>query len=158
MRFLQKYFRFAATGSLPGSCSITSKRRMVDCIRAAIVQSQRKSTRTASVVQGVLEHCWRSLLKRCNIKPYKVQLLQVLSEEDKVTRVAFCEDFIYWVGRSLVLPRHLLRYSWHAQWTHVNMKCFCTCLKLCYCCYCFVLLNIADCYHLNHSETLCIQV
>jgi hypothetical protein len=66
----------------------------MDQIRAALIQISKKSTRRASTefkIPGTT--VLRVLHKRLRFKPYNVQLLQSLSEEDKVRRVAFCENF-----------------------------------------------------------------
>jgi hypothetical protein len=67
----------------------------MDQIRAAFVQSPKKSTRKASTELGIPgTTVLRVLCKRLQFKPYRVQFLQSLSEEDKVRRVAFCENFM----------------------------------------------------------------
>lgn len=54
-------------------------------------------------------------------------------------------------SRASVAPRDLLHCSWHSDWTCVNLKCFCTCLKLCHL---FCLWSVTN-SNLHHSVTYC---
>jgi hypothetical protein len=72
-----------------------SRSEHVDQFRAAFILSPKKTTQRASTeLRTPGTRIWRVLHKRFQIRPYKVQFLQSLSEKDKVRRVAFCENFI----------------------------------------------------------------
>jgi hypothetical protein len=63
----------------------------VDRIREAFKASPQKSTHLASrQLQLPQKTVWRVLRKRLVIKPYKLQMVQALTPNDKIVRHQFC--------------------------------------------------------------------
>lgn len=88
--------KFKNTGSVcksktSGRPSLVEDR--VEQIRASILRSPKKSTPRISVeLQIPQSSVWRILRKRLKMKPYRLQMLQQLRDDDKVKRLAFCVE------------------------------------------------------------------
>uniref|UniRef100_A0A1B6F3H6 Uncharacterized protein n=1 Tax=Cuerna arida TaxID=1464854 RepID=A0A1B6F3H6_9HEMI len=66
---------------------------VVEQVRESFMRSPQKSTVKCSRELGVPQPTvWKILRKRLKFKPYKLQLLQALKENDKVKRLNFCES------------------------------------------------------------------
>jgi hypothetical protein len=67
----------------------------VERVREAFQRSPGKSTNRASLELDILQPTvWRILSKRLRVKPYRQQLQQDLTDEDKTRRVQFCTDML----------------------------------------------------------------
>jgi hypothetical protein len=64
-------------------------------VREAFQRSTRKSTNRASLGLDIPQPTvWRILRKRLQVKPYRLQLLQALTDEDKTRRLQFCTGML----------------------------------------------------------------
>jgi hypothetical protein len=88
------YKQFTETGGL---CKQKSSGRPltteddVERVRASFLHSPKKSTGTAAKELSMLKTTiWRFLRKRFVFKPYRIQMLQKLSDEDHRRRLHFC--------------------------------------------------------------------
>ena len=65
--------------------------------RETFTRSPRKSTTRASLeLQMPQQTVWKSLRKRLRMIPYKLQLVQALSCDDKWVRFSFCMSMQLW--------------------------------------------------------------
>jgi hypothetical protein len=66
---------------------------VVEQVRESFTRSPQKSTVKCSRELGIPQPTvWKILRKRIKFKPYKLQLLQALKQNDKVERLSFCES------------------------------------------------------------------
>jgi hypothetical protein len=64
-------------------------------VRETHMRSPKKSTTRASLeLQVPQKIVWNILRKRLRVFPYRVQLLQNLTEKDKILRHSFCMDML----------------------------------------------------------------
>ena len=64
-------------------------------VRAAFSRSPRQSTRRVSRALGISQPTvWRVLKKRLHFKPYKLQLVQALNDNDYQRRMEFCNEML----------------------------------------------------------------
>jgi len=86
----------------------------VERVRASFLHSPKKSTATAAKGLSMSKTTvWRVLLKRLVFKPYRIQMLQQLSDEDHRRWLDFClqlQDFTVEVGGTSVLLEYEGRY------------------------------------------------
>ena len=86
----------------------------VERVRASFLHSPKKSTTTAAKELSMSKTTvWRVLLKRLVFKPYRIQMLQQLSDEDHRRWLDFClqlQDFTVEVGGTSVLLEYEGRY------------------------------------------------
>ena len=62
---------------------------------AAFTRSPRKSTRCSSCELGIPQTTvWRVLKKRLQLKPYRLQLVQALKNNDYLRRMEFCNQML----------------------------------------------------------------
>jgi hypothetical protein len=79
-------------------CLCIAKRPGPSVERVARVREafQRKFTNRASLELDIPQPTvWRILRKRLRFKPYRLQLLQALTDEDKTRRLQFCTDMLH---------------------------------------------------------------
>lgn len=95
---LRWYKQFKETGCL---CKKKSSGRpslsndAVEKVRESFVRSPRKSTRVAGRELGMPHQTvWKVLRTKLQFKPYRLQLLQQITENDKVRRLDFCERML----------------------------------------------------------------
>ena len=74
-----------------GSGRPSTSEEKVEQVRQKFLRSPRKSVRRASVETHIPRTTvWRVLRKRLQMKPYRLQLVQALKEDDKRKRKEFC--------------------------------------------------------------------
>jgi len=73
------------------------QRKRVERVRETFTRSPRKSTTRASLeLQMLQQTVWKGLWKRLRMIPYKLQLIQALSCDDKRVRYSFCMSMQQW--------------------------------------------------------------
>jgi len=95
------YKQFTETGCLckrkSSGCPLTAEDD-VEWVRASFLHSPKKSTGTAAKGLSMSKTTvWRVLHKRLVFKPYRIQMVQQLSDEDHRRRLDFClqlQDFM----------------------------------------------------------------
>jgi hypothetical protein len=91
------YNRFAETGCVshtePGQSRPCVANETIENVRQTFVRSPRKSTKRASLKLIVPKTTlWNILKKRFRCKPYRLQLVQALSDGNKEKRHEFCGE------------------------------------------------------------------
>ena len=67
----------------------------VERVRAAFSRSPRQSTRRVSRALGISQPTvWRVLKRRLQLKPYRLQLVQALKNNDYLRRMEFCNQMM----------------------------------------------------------------
>ncbi|PNF33541.1 hypothetical protein B7P43_G17404 [Cryptotermes secundus] len=96
---IRRWFRqFQESGCLckgknPGRPRVSEEQ--VARIRAAFERSPRKSTNRASRELAIPQSTvWRVLTVRLHLKPYRLQLVQALTNDDKRKRTEFCDSML----------------------------------------------------------------
>ncbi|PNF14304.1 hypothetical protein B7P43_G06787 [Cryptotermes secundus] len=96
---IRRWFRqFQESGCLckgksPGRPRVSEEQ--VARIRAAFERSPRKSTNRASRELAIPQSTvWRVLTVRLHLKPYRLQLVQALTNDDKRKRMEFCDSML----------------------------------------------------------------
>ncbi|PNF27273.1 hypothetical protein B7P43_G05161 [Cryptotermes secundus] len=80
-------------GKSPGRPRVSEEQ--VARIRAAFERSPRKSTNRASRELAIPQSTvWRVLTVRLHLKPYRLQLVQALTNDDKGQRMEFCDSML----------------------------------------------------------------
>ncbi|PNF16254.1 hypothetical protein B7P43_G11654 [Cryptotermes secundus] len=80
-------------GKSPGRPRVSEEQ--VATIRAAFERSPRKSTDRASRELAIPQSTvWRVLTVRLHLKPYRLQLVQALTNDDKMKRTEFCNSML----------------------------------------------------------------
>ena len=97
MPILAWYNRFVETGCVshkePGQSRPCVADETIENVRQAFVRSPRKSKKRASLKLIVPKtRVWNNLKKRFHCKPYRLQLVQALSDGDKEERHEFCSE------------------------------------------------------------------
>jgi hypothetical protein len=88
------YKQFTETGCLckqKSSCRTLTAEDDIEWVRASFLHSPKKSMGTAVKELSMLKTTvWRVLHKRLVFKPYRIQMVQHLSDEDHRRRLDFC--------------------------------------------------------------------
>ena len=113
------YKQFTETGCLckqkSSGCRLTTEDD-VEQVQASFLHSPKKSTATAAMEPFMSKtKVWRGLCKHLVFKPYRIQMVQQLSDEDHGRRLDFClhlqEECVFFTNKlsihiPYVLPMH----------------------------------------------------
>ncbi|KAJ4440669.1 hypothetical protein ANN_08817 [Periplaneta americana] len=95
----------ARDGKLACRARTVRKPENIERVGAAVIRSSEQSTVARNISN---RHLHQTLHVDLNYRPYKIQIVQELSDRDFILRMEFCNEFIHLMNEGTGIIRHLI--------------------------------------------------